>query len=473
MVSRRPKRRASVRPLAPVPFEGPARTVTASCRAGTAIVVALACGLAVPPTAPGDTARVTWSKAGTLVVVTTDDGTKRRIGPVDVEAALAQLRVSPDHRYLAIAPGASTLDAITIVPLDGGPPRKLHTGSARLRTTDRTRIWWSADSREVVVGGTAQVAARWNVPSPVLRCALDSGTATGCQTIPEADGVAATVPGAVITSTAAETLLPFYPSVLDLDQPLATWPLPNFRVPRSASRRLRPLQVPRTARTVLVTDAPRALRSTTTSLAQGFTVALDAVSGPTHALIVQQDVRTRIAPTAGGHEVQYRRGPLHWALIDATGVLRTVPAARVRVPKRLSVLEGAVARHGTQVTAVEPTIPLPAGGWLGLASDRNGDGIALTRTAPDGRSRVVRSRGRVVTATDLVRTVVRRRAVPGSASMAVVGYEATTRAAVVALHWTEDRGRDTDRYPRATVRVPLDGHTAPRTLGLTAEREAW
>lgn len=461
----------------------PRRSTTPRPRSVAGALVALAAvtgsfTLAAPATA--DTARLEATPAGPMIVVTAPDGSQRRLGPVGSRPRHPELRASPDGRQLAVVPSFGRFDAVAIVPLDGGPVRRLATGARRF-ATERSSAWWSADGSELIVGDVAEGRADPKTESAarpyrsrVLRCPI---AATACQPVPDVDGLAAPLPGGIATSSSVGSLLPFEPTDLGIDLPIVPWApgSQRWRFPPDQRADLAPWQQRRTATTALVGATTQILARRTASLTDGLDVAVWAIGGPVDALIAHQRVRTPITRSGRDRIIRPRVGPVRWTVIDPAGARRTVTAPKVRLPAtvRPAVRE---PRGRRAVALITPQLPLPYGGWIGLAQARGDsfdNGQALTRTARDGRSSIVRSGGRLMTAYELVRTTLGRTRISGPMSMEIAGHEAATDAAIVRITWEERNTRRTVRYRDATFRVPLDGRTAPTVVSRTFEAVAW
>lgn len=436
-----------------------------------------ALALAVQPTiATADTARLgSPTSNGRAIVLTAADGTTRTIGPYDVDPWPMTLRISPDRRQIAIIPVApSLIDTVLIVPTDGGPARTLTIGPQRRGLTGRSDLSWTTDGQALIIGDTKLGRAsrderHW---SRVLRCDL---VASACHAIPGVDGVAAPVPGGIVTSSSVGSLVPFDPGFVDVGPSRPSQRLLRFRVDRDDRGKLRSFAKRQRSRTALVTDTTRTLTAETASLEAGIDGAITVVGGPSGALLVHQRHRTRVTRGKRGSTVDWRVGPLRWTLIDPSGARRTMVAPRLRIPTRLVESTPESAGRTTRLATVVPRTALPVGGWLAdvqTLTEAGHDGHALATITPDGRASLVRSNGKLVAATDLIRTPLGRRASSHSASFRLIGHEATSNAAVVVVNWGEERRSDY-RYMRATVRVPLDGRTPPSVVSRSAENEAW
>ncbi len=438
--------------------------------------LALLASLDQPRPASADTARIVrdprpapGTPPMTEIVITGADGTRRTLGRYDIGVPEILLRISPDRRWIALVPYfPARLRSVWIVPTDGGPARTLTVDPAVRSATDRSGFWWTSDSQALIVGDTMQVGSRRQhhpYRSRVLRCAL---AATVCRPIPGVDGVAATVPGAIVTSSSVGSLLPYDPGRMDSEF--------RWRTVERDPSDLRRFRVARRSSSAVVADAVRTLRSTTSSLAAGIDGAFAAVSGPAAALIVHRRLRTAItARKAGGHVVRWRPGPVRWTLVAPHGGRRTITAPRLRIPMALADPTPENAKRTTVRATVEPRAPLPDGRWLAevrTLSEAGYAAVALAVVGPDGRAALLRNRGGIVSAADLIRTTIGARAPAASTSLRVVGHETATDAAVLSLGWPESRG-DRFRHREATVRVPLDGQTAPSLISRHVEDDAW
>ncbi|MBF6620012.1 MAG: hypothetical protein ITG02_07250 [Patulibacter sp.] len=378
------------------------------------------------------------------------------------------VRISPDRSQIALVPAApGELTEVVVVPTDGGPARTFTTGREQRGITEGTTLSWTADSRTLIIGDTA-VGRRTRDErhrSRVLTCDTAALPAE-CRAIPGIDGLAAPLPGGIVTSSSVGSVVPFATGPVDATRPGQRWL--RLTVDRRSAVQRRMFTMPRRTRTAFVTDTPRTLRDRTASLASGIDAAVAVVGGTDRAVVVHQRHR---APISRNARVNWRVDPMRWTLIDANGTFRTITAPTITVRERSRAGRRSTSRHAV----VLPRVSRPSGGWLAEVRVRTSavtTALALATVTADGHPTLVRPSAPVLTGDDLARTPLGRRPDPGSGSVALLGHEAATDAAVVVVRWGE-QDRRAYRYRRATVRVPLDGRTPPSVISRSAEDEVW
>lgn len=481
------------------------RRLPVPARAGALAIPVLALLAAVgqPAIATADTARIVPERdhptfrgpARASVVVTAADGQARTLGPYRFSAEPTELTSSPDGRHLAVGFGfADQSHEIAIVPTDGSGPFVLRITPRALVTTSTSRFSWSADGSELIVGGADDQRAprgRWRFHAAALRCPIAT---RACHRIPGSAGLAAAIPGGIVTSTRLDDVLPSGSQFGGVVQP-TTIDIRPRRQSRYERELLREVRSPQRTRTTLVhtdTQPPRTtvLASRTSRLSRGTDAAIDVLGGPSGALIVHD--RHRVTVTRRGRKLRLRSltQARRWTVVAPDGTRRTRPVRALLVPKADAPTHDWGRALPRQRLAAVPSVPVATGGWLGTVGFVRGagpGGYVLARITPSGASTFVRAGGGLASARNLVRSTVGRTPTPGSASLDVVGYEAATDTAIVTLDWLEgpdEPGTTTDRDGvvqssddggphRATVRVPLDGRTAPTLVNRGFEQAAW
>lgn len=456
-----------------------------------------------PATATADTARIVpdgdrpafRGPARAAIVVTSADGQVRTLGPYRFSAEPTELTSSPDGRYLAVGFGlADESHEIAIVPTDGSGPFALRIRPRALVTTSISAFSWSADGSELIVSGADDQRAprgRWRFHAAALRCPIATRS---CTRIPGSEGLAAAVPGGVVTSTRIDDVLPSGSQFDSYVQPTTIDAAPS-RQSRYERELLREVRTPERTRTTLVrTDAnpPKTtvLTSRRAPLSRGADAAIDVYGGPSGALIVHH--RHRVVVTRRGKKLRLRGRSLgrRWTMVAPDGTRRTRVVRALLVPKADAPTHDWDGKLPRQRAGTVPSVPVATGGWLGTVGFVRGvgpGGYVLARITPSGTSRFMRAGGQIASARNLVRSTVGRTPTPGSASLDVAGYEASTDTAIVTLDWQEgpdEPGTTTDLDGvvesaddggprRATVRVPLDGRTAPTLVNHEREQAAW
>lgn len=479
---------------------GPARTTGSSaCRAGVATAVALAYGLAAAAIATADTARLVIDQqaargvpARASIVITGVDGGARTLGPFRVPDSPYGLRRSPDGRYFAVSWGdAKVADrGLVIVPTDGGSPFRLRPrrpGGTAYEVSP-SDVSWSSDSHDVVLGNVRDDER--DAPGDVVRCSV---TRRRCAVVPGVTGEAAPAPGAIVTGTTAHQLAGLV-ARYDPDG----WGGPDERPADGPTRRalVRGRQ----------TDIARVTPNRTRILLRRRATVLDGadgtagiVGGPSGALVTVDRYRLRRVMRRGRTFVRWGGIVRRWVIVGARGATTTVEPRRLHVPRA----HGAIAEDvdsGMMLIRAQrahpvPRAPIASGGWLATTGKTpfvaGTGGLVLTTITPRGRATFVRTGGRIASASQLVRSVLRRSTFRGTAAIVVVGHETATNAAIVDVSWDERDPRsgeappkttgpaglvpaeDADLRRHATVRVPLDGRTAPTVVSLTKEQETW
>lgn len=470
---------------------------------GAASVLAAAGGL--PATAAAGTARIvtgdaplTARPARASVVVTGSDGQARTLGPYRFRHVPTGLTSSPDGRYLVI--GSDLEDQsreIVIVPTDGSGPFALRTVSRSLVVTSTSDFSWSADGSELIVGGTEDHRSprgRWRFRSAALRCSI---TTRVCLRIPDSEGLAAAIPGGIVTTTPLDDVLPSGSQLGGWVEPttIDARPARQSRYERQLVREVRTPE--RTGTTLVRTDldppTTTVLATRTSRLTRGTDAAVSMLGGPSGALIVHD--HHRVAATRRGKKLRLRSrsGARRWTVVAPDGTRRTRPMRVFLVPKADAPTYDWGRKLPRQRIGVVPAVGIATGGWVGTVGFVRGagpGGYLLARIAPDGAPRLVRTGGQLASARNLVRTVLGHTPTPGEASLDIVGYEAASDSVVVTLDWSEGPpdesiapGGNVDpdgvvqsRGERvggtATVRVPLDG-AASSVVSRTKEHAAW
>lgn len=448
----------------------------------TVAILAALTVLGQPAIAAADTARIVLPDAlpfsgpvRAAIAVTAADGPTTTLGPYAFRAEPSALRRSPDGRYFAVLVGNWSTDerGLTIVPTDGSapfevPPRTRRGGPY---DTEPENFSWTFDSGEVVLGNTD--AENGPAAKVVLRCSV---ARRRCAAIPGVDGFAAAVPGGIVTSTALDTLTVETSVFLPGDSsPVEPGTLQVLR------KRWR-------SRTAFVGPKTWALAGRRASLLDGLHGATAIVGGPAGALLTQDRYRLRLGHRRGQSVVQLASKTRRWILVRPDRGTRTVVAPRLTVPKPHSAPIRDPRRLRPQRAYVRPRAPIGSRGWLAVtgvpAANGGTEGLVLTTITPGGRAAFFRTGGQIASATHLVRSVVRGAPAGGTASLDVVGHEATTNAAIVGLHWLEGSAEtvflggsesDADQVTMhaATLRVPLDGRTAPTLINREREQAAW
>lgn len=479
----------------PCPRNGRRRALPAGAGLVAVPVLALA-AIGQPATAAADTARIvlpdgptdTAKQTRAAIVVTAADGTTQSLGPYRFRAVPTALRRSPDGRFFAVLVGDWSADhrGLAIVPTDGGPAFEVPTRTRRggPYDTEPENFSWTSDSREVVLGNTD--AENGPAAKVVLRCAVYRRR---CSAIPGVDGFAAAMPGGIVTSTAFGSLTVETSEFAPRDSEPA-----DAATLRVLHRRWR-------SRTVMVGAATRTLAVRRASLLDGLHGAVAIVGGPSGALVTQRRYRLRLAKRRGQHVVRLASSTQRWVLVRPDGTTRTIAVPRLTVPKAHSAPIGDndyfLGRIKAQRAFPRLRAAKATSGWLAVTGSPTAvggtDGLVLTDVTAGGRAAFVRIRGRIASATELVRTAVGRSPTRGTPSLDVVGHEAITNAAIVSLSWREGPPPKVDKLPNgrldpegvvetsaessvvhtATVRVPLDSRTAPTAISGTKEQAAW
>lgn len=461
-----------------------------------------------PTTATAGTARIAAvdtarghedGPARASIVVTTSDDGARTLGPYRFRHVPTELTSSPDGRYLVV--GSDLLgrsSEITIVPTDGSGPFALRIEPRSLVVTSTSDFSWSADGSELIVGGADDQRAprgRWRFRSAALRCPIATRV---CTRIPGSEGLAAAIPGGVVTSTPLDDVLPSGSQLGGFVEPTTIDARPA-RQSRYERELLRELRTPERTRTTLVrtgANPPTTTVLTTRKqrLARGTDAAISVLGSPSGALIVHD--RHRVAVTRRGTKLRLRSRtqPRRWTVVAPDGTRRTRRMRTFLVPRADAPAYDWGRKLPRQRLGAVPSVGVAAGGWVGTVGFVRGagpGGYLLARIAPTGAAELMRTGGRPASARNLVRTTLGRTPTPGEASLDVVGYEAATDAAIVTVDWSEgppdastapDGNLDPDGVVEsrgepvrgtATVRVPLDGRTPPTVVSRTQEQAAW
>lgn len=469
--------------------------------AATALAVLPALGQ--PAVATADTARIVpddgppafRGPARASIVITSADGRVRTLGPYRFSAEPTELTSSPDGSHLAVGFGlADQSHEIAIVPTDGSGPFALRITPRSLVTTSTSGFSWSADGSELVVGGADDQRAprgRWRFRAAALRCPVATRS---CTRIPGSEGLAAAIPGGIVTSTRLDDVLPSG-SQFNSYVPPTTIDTDPSRQSRYERELLREVRTPERTRTTLVRTGEGPPRTTVlvsrrSRLSRGTDAAIDLFGGPSGALIVHD--RQRVVVTQRGRTLRLRSRSQggRWTVVAPDGTRRTRPIRLLLVPKADAPTRDWGRELPRQRVGAVPSVSVTTGGWLGTVGFVRGagpGGYVLARITPSGASTFLRAGGRLASARNLVRSTVGRAPTPGSASLDVVGYETSTDTAIVTLDWLEgpdEPGTTTDLDGtvesaddggprRATVRVPLDGRTAPTLVNHELEHAAW
>lgn len=472
----------------------------------TLAVAAVLAAAGPPAIAAADTARIVkdgatrdTGPANATIVVTALDGTARTLGPYRFRHVPTDLTSSPDGRYLAVGSGlAGPTREITIVPTDGSGPFVLRVTPRPLVITSTSDFSWSADGSELIVGGAEDQKAplgRWRYRSAALRCPVATRI---CQRIPDSEGLAAAVPGGIVTSTPLDDVLPSGSQWGGYVQPttIDARPARQRRDERQLLREVRTRSRTRTTVVSTVADPPTTATVTTRTarLTAGVDAAVSVLGGPSGALIVHDRHRVTVTRRGAKLRLRTRTQARRWTIVAPDGTRRTRPMRVFLVPKADAPTHDWGQKLPRQQVGAVPSVAVPTGGWLGTVGFVRGNGpggYVLARITPDGSARFMRAGGQLASARNLVRNVLRRSPTPSTASLDVVGYETATDAAIVTLNWSEGPpdesiapGGSTDATGvvespgkhlggAATIRVPLDGRTAPTVVSRTTEQAAW
>lgn len=453
-----------------------------------------------PASATADTARIVTDDATrdtgpahAAIVVTALDGATRTLGPYRFRHVPTDLKNSADGRYLAVGFDlAGRSHEVTIVPTDGSGPFALRVTPPSLGITSTSDFSWSADGSELIVGGAEDQKAplgRWRYRSAALRCPIATRI---CQRIPDGEGLAAAVPGGIVTSTPLDDVLPSGSQFGGFVEPttIDVRPARQRRDERQLLREVRTRSRTRTTLVTTVVDPPTtaSVMARTARLTAGIDAAISVLGGPSGALIVHD--RHRVSVTRRGTKLRLRSQTQarRWTVVAPDGTRRTQPMRVFLVPKADAPTYNWGQKLPRQRLGAVPSAAITTGGWLGTVGFVRGNGpggYLLARVTPTGRAELMRSGGRLVSARNLVRTVLHRAPTPSTASLDVVGFEAASDAAIVTLGWSEG-APDKSIAPEgvvasrgdhvnvvATVRVPLDGKTAPTVVSHTMEQAAW
>lgn len=417
-----------------------------------------------PALAAADTARIVPEEPTRSSIVITDDaGGQRTLGPFAVASEPVGLSRSPDGRSFAVLTGGlgDFVAGITIVPADGSEPFSFPLASriGRFATLTTTRqVSWSLDGRDLIAGWVSHAGKS---DGAVLRCQIE---ARSCAAVPGVQGLAAPVPGGIITASVHGPLDLLIMPMNDTDDWLT-------------ERQLRGLRKLRRERIVLVTEAStRTLVERRRNALDGLQDTVEIVGGPSGALIAQRRFRVGVVRRGKRQVARPDSARQSWTLVTPSGTRRTVVAPRLTVPKGHGSSNGGVSRIRAQRAVVNPAAPRSAGGWLGttgyaIAHGTTDSGLVLTRITRTGAARFVRTGEGLASAATLARPLADGRLEPGSASLSVIGHEAKTDAAIVLVAWAERGSSMSGRL--ATVRVPLDERTAPTVVSREWERAAW
>jgi hypothetical protein len=359
------------------------------------------------------------------------------------------------------------------VPTDGGSATALTTPVGVTIAPPYSGISWTADGTEVIVGDATRVvpppgvapdapeAADGTLTWTALRCPVVTMT---CTELPGPSGAAVAIPGGVLVTSSAFSLLPaeyLFAGVGDTQPP--TWARP-----RSAwGRLIRDVHgAPRTAATHLEGPAPRTIAQITRPAAEGLPLTLGLVGGASGAAGYRYGFTTTLKRRAGRIRLVAREsGPRMLTVApDGSVAVRAVP--RVRVTRRdLRVDRPRRPQHLRFV----PALGRPDGrGWIGFA-DLKPDplrpaGPVLATMSPDGRALVLRVDGRAATAETLARTARRRPRFDYLEGMTLAGFERATRSVVVTVGLGRYGPEGEPRTVEVAVRVPLEGGGRPTIL---------
>ncbi|WP_026911140.1 hypothetical protein [Patulibacter minatonensis] len=441
-----------------------------------AVVVLLVGGVAATP-ASARVARLevdgeAYDRGPTTVRITTADpsGAHRTLGPFRLADHPGGILAAPDGRHAALLPNSEYESHLWIAPLDGGAPVQLTMPTGVVTYGDLSRVGWSEDGRELVVGDAAWIDPAFDPdgaeearPDQVrwtsLRCAVATGA---CAENPGPGGLAASIPGGVVVGSSALSLLP----VEYLFEGVGDEPLPDWE--RATSERGRLLtgvaEDVRTSSTRIEgTAAPRILDRQARPATQGLTLTRDAVSGPSGALLTRSTTRFRLDRRPGKVRLRGTTGGGRLVAVapDGTVTRRAVPT--MRVPRREQETVARILAREIDTLAFRPAVGTPDRGWVGegVLGTAGLNGVAVAVMDPEGRARLVRVRGRIATPAALVAAA---RGLPAgrkqaSGPLRVVGYERATRRAIVRVSYEAPDATGSSRS--VALRVRLDGRGRP------------
>lgn len=442
--------------------------------AGAVVCSAL---VAVSPRASADVARLESAakpKPGELprdddqrIVVADRHGVQRTLGPVPSGRLFAE----PGGRYLLLVPNQADDDAVAspwLVPLDGSALRTLRLPRATMLMDDVSRVSWTADGAEVLVGDAlAWRPSAFARPSTIkdlgrsrwtaLRCPIATAV---CSELPEGSGFAVGVPDGVLTTDSifSSSPPPWWFDYLDEgDRP--EWERPTSRRGRMW---MRVASDARVMRTQLVGPPSQTLSVARRTGAAGLPVALAAVGGPNGAAISRTTLVSELDRRRGTVRLDVRtRNP---RLVLAR------PGAAIREFASRPIALSRGDRRRIHASAADDDEPLrfhprfaTADGWVGGGSvDSLVPNFAVLATLrADGRVRPVTVRGRPATAWNLLRAALGRSPGRVAGAIEIVGYEAAGSAIVTVEHGFGMEGIP-ERF--ATLRVPLDGTQLPTVV---------
>lgn len=462
-----------------------------------AAVLALLPSLGLPAPVSADTARIaTFAGAAPrerTIVVTATDGATSTHGRFRVWRSAFGLTRSPDGAFFAVLTGRwnSMIRELAIVPTDGSAAFEIPLANRQRRfRADPSNIAWTADGRALIVGNADR--SNGDGVSAVLRCSV---AARSCRAVPHLKGLAAPLARGVVAATAWSSVSAWSAGLgFDDEAPLDSDTLRRIRRPQRTRTVLSTTTLP-------ASGSLRTVRQRRANLLDGVDGTVAIVGGPLGALVAYSRDRVRLRHTKHGIFGRSVASPLRWALVTPGGRARTVTAPQLTVPKAHSAPIGDndyfLGKIEAQRALPRPRAPIAHGGWLAVTGSPTAvggdDGLVLTAITPSGHASFVRIGGRIGSATELVRTALGRPPTPGTPSLEIVGYETATNAAVVSLSWGEGARPKVDTLPDgtidpegvietseedsvvhlATVRVPLDGRTAPTVINREREQAAW